>query len=205
MRTVVMMAVVLCLLMLMGSVASADRYQIGGSDLIAGRDGPDVGNVIVGWDNVTGELGVLIVVDQGALDGTLTIDATHLYVGTEPPTTSSPGKFPYKHDVPNDVLGAGTDFYDFGTIGSFDDEMIYIAVEVSLTDDLGIDMNDDQVVDSLDYALYSKHGAWANGDLIADTPKGPKPPKDPNAGKGNWSMYFEVSVPEIGTPAPVEN
>jgi len=196
------MVAVLCLLVLMGSMASADKYQIGGSDLIAGRGGPDVGDVNVGWDNASGELGVLITVDAGAFVGTLTIDNTQLYIGSALPVdkkarlSHSPGQFPFKHEVPNDIVGPGTDLYDFGEIGTYDNESIYVLVHANLTDDLGIDMDGDLDVDAADYALYPKYGAWANGTLLGSTPKGG------TNGTGNWAMYFTVAVPELGEPAP---
>lgn len=172
--------------LIINSEADQEPILIGGTDLIAGRGGPDVGDVMVGWDPDTGELGVYIAVED-ALDGDLKIDETHLYVGSTPPDTSSPGQFPFMHE---DLGGVDEDLYDFGEIGTAEPgDIIYLAVQADLTDDLGTDMNGDEVVDELDYALYPKHGAWGDGSLIGATPKN-------GGGKGNWSMYFTATVPE---------
>jgi hypothetical protein len=137
MRTALTMLAVFCLLTLMATVASSAVVQVGSVDLIASRNGPDVGDVTVNWDDVSGELQVVI-----ELTSTLGLDETHLYVGLTPPTKSAPGQFPYSHEG---LGGATTDTYEFGEIGAYSHQTIYVAVHAALTDG---------------------RTAWADGELI---------------------------------------
>ena len=99
---------------------------------------------------------------------------THLYVGTEPPTKSAPGQFPYGpeseyatddgYSIPLSVLPAlppGSDSF-----------FIAAQAEVSIVDpDTGEPIEEET--------------AWADGDEI-------RPGK-------NWAMYFEF---ELQSPSP---
>lgn len=76
------------------------------TDLIAGQS-IDVGTVIV-WC-MDGSLHVMYVTDDGWL-----LLATHLYVGTDPPSDDDPKLFPYKHE---DLGGVTTDKYEIPLSG----------------------------------------------------------------------------------------
>jgi len=124
--------------------------------LVAGQ------NYDAGWVTAiaqAGTLTILITTENGWV-----LEETHVYVGTEPPTKSAPGRFPYKHD---DLDGAEGDVYeiDLDEYGDICGSDLYIAVHAVV---LG-EGNE-----------YGEETAWGEGDYI-------RPGK-------NWAMYFTTPV-----------
>ena len=109
-------------------------------DLIAGQ------HIVAGWVTVdANESGITVTYNTS--DGWL-LEETHLYVGTEPPTKSAPGRFPYKHEG---LGGAASDSY----FVSLEELEVECGVTVYLAT----------------HAVVSKPGAgsetaWGEGQLI---------------------------------------
>ena len=109
-------------------------------DLIAGQ------HIDAGWVTVDAdESGITVTYNTS--DGWL-LEETHLYVGTEPPTKSAPGRFPYKHEG---LGGAPSDSY-------------FVSLE-----ELGVECG--VTVYLATHAVVSKPGAgsetaWGEGQLI---------------------------------------
>jgi len=106
-----------------------------------------------------GFLTIVIEMDNGWV-----LEETHVYVGTEPPRKSAPGRFPYKHE---ELGGAEIDIYEI-SLDEFDvtcSSELYIAVHA--------------VVKGEDNE-YGEETAWGEGEEI-------------RAGK-NWAMYFSTIV-----------
>lgn len=131
-------------------------------DLIAGQH-YNAGEVdVYAYKNsVTGAVTVGIGIEA---DNGWVLLETHVYVGTQPPSKSAPGRFPYQHEA---LGGASSDSYEI-VLDDLDLDCLstlYIAVHA--------------VVKGED----NEHGtetAWGNGDEI-------------RAGK-NWAMYFSTTV-----------
>lgn len=163
--------------------SSAERIEIVTVDLLAGRDTP-VGEIVVKIHK-DGELHIKYkVLDVGEWE----LLDTHLYLGTDPPGKSAPGRFPYGPDdaVPAMVNGK---LYTFVLPLFLNDEevgpgaTIYIAAHAEvrrpeIDPDTGL-----QVVDPDTGApVYQEETAWAKGtDEI--------PP-----GK-NWATFFMFTLP----------
>lgn len=118
-----------------------------------------------------------------AADGTITfqideastawrLEETHLYVGDEPPTKSSPGKFPYMH---LELGGAVSDSYsvDLAVADVDGNGIIYIAAHAEL-----IMIDEDPITGE---PIYTYETAWAQGDQSIGNGK-------------NWATYFSVEV-----------
>ena len=127
-----------------------------GVDLIAGQF------YEAGWveANATREL---LVIEIYAENG-WALEETHVYVGTEAPTKSAPGRFPFKHEK---LDGAVSDAY---------------VIDLS---DYDVDCSSDLfiAVHAVVYGAENDYGeetAWGEGDFI-------------RSGK-NWAMYFMTPV-----------
>ena len=117
-----------------------------------------------GWIDVVadGDLGILTITITASNGWVL--DETHVYVGTERPRKSAPGRFPYKHER---LSGASSDVYEIA-LDEFDVECgteLYIAVHA--------------VVKGANNE-YGTETAWGDGSYI-------------RANK-NWAMYFMTPV-----------
>ena len=157
MRKFIVISIVL--LMLAGFAITSSALEI---DLVVGRKLILVGDLTVEV-NAAGNLVVIFNITDPEWE----LLETHLYVGTEPPAKSAPGRFPYdatdgvyEIDLEADFPGATT---------------LYIAAhaEIGMIDEFGpvLGENDEQIEET----------TWAYGeDQI--------PP-----GK-NWAMYFEFEV-----------
>lgn len=109
-------------------------------DLIAGQ------HIDAGWVTVDTN-GFGITVTYNTTDGWV-LEETHLYVGTEPPRKSAPGRFPYKHE---ELGGVTSDSY----FVSLDELEVECGVTIYLAT----------------HAVVSKPGegsetAWGEGELI---------------------------------------
>jgi hypothetical protein len=115
-----------------------------------------------GWVEASADLETLtvtITVDEGWV-----LEETHVYVGTEPPVKSAPGRFPYKHEK---LEGAQMDTYSID-LEDFDvacDAVLYVAVHAVVTRTDGENQTET---------------AWGEGEYI-------------RTGK-NWAMYFPTEV-----------
>jgi len=124
--------------------------------LVAGQQ-YDAGKVYVSADQH------LLTVEIEADNGWVLLE-THVYVGTQPPSKSAPGRFPYKHEA---LGGASSD----------SDEIVLDDLELDCPSTLYIAVH--AVVKGED----NEHGtetAWGDGDEI-------RPGK-------NWAMYFSTTV-----------
>jgi hypothetical protein len=124
------------------------------------------------------------------------MNATHLYVGAEPPGESAPGQFPYKHE---DLGGVTEDVYviPLQEIGVGCDDTVYLAAHAEL--------------------YHPEHGeetGWGEGDefghgwamyfwaTITCPPPPPPPPQCETAWAwgpyelpgGSWGWYFDYTV-----------
>ena len=115
-----------------------------------------------GWVTTLAEFGVLTVLIT--TENGWVLEETHVYVGTEPPTKSAPGRFPYKHEF---LDGAEDDMYeiDLAPYGAICGTDLYVAVHAVV---VGKENE------------YGKETAWGEGFYI-------------RAGK-NWAMYFTTPV-----------
>jgi hypothetical protein len=96
---------------------------------------------------------------------------THLYVGTDVPTKSAPGKFPYKHE---DLGNVTSDSFviALSELGVGPGDTLVIAAQAALQQFVGLDEEDNPI--------YAEESAWAEGTAI-------------RAGK-NWAMYFTFTI-----------
>jgi len=138
------------------------------TDLIAdGRDTAlDVGDLTVAADGT-----ITFQIDEASTDWRLA--ETHLYVGDAAPKTSSPGRFPLKHEELGGVLA---DVYnvDLAAADVNGDGTVYIAAHAELVMLIGVDPDTGE-------PIYAYETAWAQGDQ--------------SIGKGkNWATFFSVSV-----------
>ena len=141
------------------------------TNLIAeGRDtAEDVGDLEVDFSGTS--LNVTYVIDEFGTDWRLA--ETHLYVGDSAPSKSSPGKFSYKHEDLEGVLG---DSYTVSLVDMDLDEdgIVYIAAHAELQQEV--------VIDDIPTTIYET--AWAQGDYLIRL-------------YANWAMY---SVVEVSAP-----
>ena len=100
--------------------------------------------------------------------------ATHLYVGTEPPGKSAPGRFPYKHE---DLGGATSDTYriPLSELGVEYGDTLYFAAQAELRKPKGYDSNGEPV--------YQEETGWAFDDTDPRIPPGK-----------NWARYFSAVI-----------
>jgi len=123
-------------LLMVGLVAMG----VAGVDLVAGR------HIDVGWVTVDADISG-ITVTYSTSDG-WGLEETHLYVGTQPPRKSAPGRFPYKHE----------------SLGGVTSDSYFVPLE-----ELGVECGD--TVYLATHAVVSKPGAgsetaWGEGQLI---------------------------------------
>jgi len=126
--------------LMVGLVAAATSADV--VPLIAGQHS-DVGSVTV-YTN-----GVDLFVEYTTTGG-WQLEETHLYVGTEPPTKSAPGRFPYKHEA---LGGATSDSYQisWGGYGGGCGYTLYIACHAVVVNSEG---------------GKDEETAWGEGELI---------------------------------------
>ncbi len=116
-----------------------------------------------GWVDAYAQLNTLtieIVAENGWV-----LEETHVYVGTEPPRKSAPGRFPYKHErlpanATTDSYEIALDDYDVACLSD-----LYIAVHAVVN------------------GAENEHGeetAWGEGSTIRS--------------RKNWAMYFTTPV-----------
>jgi len=144
------------LLMLAGFAITSSAMEV---TLWAGQ------NIDVGTLNVEIDGDGNLVVTYNITDLEWELLETHLYVGTEAPTKSAPGRFPY--DAIDGVyeIDLGADFPGAVTL--------YIAAQAEVRKQIGVDP------DTLE-PIYQEETAWAEGTQI-------------RSGK-NWAMYFEFPL-----------
>jgi len=104
---------------------------------------------------------------------------THLYVGTDVPDKSAPGRFPYTHE---DLGGATADTYNLflSELELNPGDTVYMAAQAALQKPV-VDEDGNPVLDEEGNPVYLEESAWAEGDPI-------RPGK-------NWAMYFSFEVP----------
>ena len=127
----------------------------------------DAGNVTVALESGN------LTVDFATIDG-WELQETHLYVGTEAPVKSAPGRFPYSHEgLP---AGSYADSYSIplSELGVQAGDTVYIAAHAELVKFIGLDEEGNPI--------YAEETGWADG--------APIPP-----GR-NWAMYFEFAIAE---------
>lgn len=120
-----------------------------------------------------------LVVTYETKDGWEVLE-THLYVSTQPPRKSAPGRFPYKHE---DLGGVTTDVYRI-PLSEFEIECgdtLYFAAHTEQRRLLGYD--------NKGKPIYQEETGWA---FDGDDPRIPP-------GK-NWARYFAVTIPCGGEP-----
>ena len=135
--------------------------------------------VVTLWAGQNIEVGYLTVEVVGDnlvvtynIDDPWVLGETHLYVGTEPPIKSAPGRFPYG---PEDVVEEGKYVIDLeGFTGT-----IYIAAQAEVQKPI-VDGEGNPILDGAGNPTYQEETAWADGDPI-------RPGK-------NWAMYFSFTV-----------
>ena len=115
-----------------------------------------------------------LVVTYETTDG-WKLTETHLYIGKEPPTKSAPGRFPYKH---GNLGGVSDDAYSIplSDLSAEPGDTIYLAAH-AVVQKPACDDEDCQ-----------EETAWAEGERIRK--------------KGNWSMFFLVTIPEPDVSPP---
>lgn len=95
----------------------------------AGQNDPSKGTLIghVSVSNDSENLYVQYIIEEPGWE----LDATHVYAGTQPPSTAAPGQFPYKHD---DLGGVTTDEYiiPLSELGVRPDDLLYIATHATV-------------------------------------------------------------------------
>jgi len=172
MKRIAVLFVIPVLMALLAAPVLAQMDLPSGTDLIAdGRDTAlDVGDLIVEADGT-----IAFVIDEDGTDWRL--EETHLYVGDEAPSKSSPGQFPYKHEE----LGLVTsDVYvvDFAAADLNGDGVVYVAAHAGLSMQVGVDPDTGE-------PIYADESAWAQGDEAIGKAK-------------NWATCFAVNVPSAG-------
>jgi hypothetical protein len=120
-------------------------FKVVAADLITeGRHNPkDLGDLFVSYlyDSNHPEKGEYFNVEY-VLDPTWEIVNTQVYIGTTPPTRSSPGKFPYHA---GDIIGI--DLGDYATTP------VYIAAHAQIRKQTGVDKRG--------HPIYTHAGVWA--------------------------------------------
>ena len=162
MRKFIVISIVL--LMLAGFAITSSALEV---DLVVGRKHIPVGDLTVEV-NAAGNLVVIFNITDPEWE----LLETHLYVGTEPPAKSAPGRFPY--DAIDGV-------YEIDLLADFPGATtLYIAAhaEIGMIDEFSAPVLD-EALEQIEETTW----AWTVGDLSI-------PP-----GK-NWATYFEFKVVE---------
>lgn len=121
---------------------------------------------------VVGIEGDDLVVTYETTDG-WKLTETHLYIGAEPPAKSAPGRFPYKHE---NLGGVSADTYSIplSSLSAEPGDTLYLAAHAVVQKPA----RDDETC--------QEETAWAEGERIRK--------------KGNWSMFFSVTIPDVSSP-----
>ena len=140
--------------------------------LIADNWNIDSGRVAVSIE------GDILQVTYQTIDG-WEMTETHLYVGTEAPSKSAPGKFLFKNDEAANVT---EDNYEvsLSELGIEAGQIVYLAAQAALQKPL-LDEEGNPVLDEEGNQIYLEESAWAEGEQIR-----------PNK---NWAMYFAIEIP----------
>ena len=174
MRKLIVLSIVL--LMLVGfAITSSAAIELARVDLFAGQD-IWVGELIVKVNNA----GNLVVKYKVMDDGEWELLDTHLYVGTEPPAKSAPGRFPYGPDDAEEVTNGKRYVFDLPS-DDFPVGLLYIAAQAEVQKPI-VDGEGNPILDSGGSPTYQEETAWADGTQI-------RPGK-------NWAMYFTFILPE---------
>lgn len=169
MKKILALLIIPVLLAVLVTPALAQESAIFTTDLIAdGRgEAPVVGTFSIDADGT-----ITFQIDEASTQWRL--EETHLYVGDEPPASSAPGRFPYKHE---DLGGVASDAYaaDLAAADVDGDGTVYVAAHAGLTMQVGEDPETGE-------PIYAEETAWAQGDQAI--------------GKGkNWATCFSVTLP----------
>ena len=173
MRKILALAVIPVLMLAIVTPVLAQATLLFTTDLITdGRDtAVDVGDLTVAADG-----SITFQIDEASTEWRLA--ETHLYVGDTAPRSSSPGRFPLKHE---ELGGVASDSYDADEVDLVaadvnGDGIVYIAAHAELVMLIGVDPDTGE-------PIYAYETAWATGDQLI--------------GKGkNWATCFSVTLPE---------
>jgi hypothetical protein len=122
--------------MALGFGAPALAADLTANLITDGGDNPtDIGDLSVTYDSVSGNFTAAYNIDSP-----WEIVETHVYIGSQPPAKSSPGRFPYMAgDIPFDVTGL---------------TKVYIAAHAEVRMDTGL-------LDDLGNPIYAYESVWA--------------------------------------------
>ncbi len=163
---------------------TADLIIDGGSPETA----TDVGEVVVDYNNETGVVNVTYAIT----DTSWTLSETHVYVGTEEPTKSAPGQFPYSADL---TTGVCTVQLDPETSPVYVAAHAVVTHMIELVDEEGKPIFDDE---GNPIFVEESESGWAQALMISvdgiiqsqDVINEPIKP-----GK-NWATFFNL-IPQI--------